>query len=375
MTALGYSAVEYTRQFRWQGEEADSPRVKALQRAWDQYTLVANLLDNVCEPLAGASACIWCSAAIALERSTYARIADATDWKWQYVAARCPECGWWALRYEEAPGLEDIDSYFNYAYGILREFDPFALDAPMSAAREFLARHPKHLARFDPYRFEDLMLACLRDAHPDAEIVKLGGRRDGGIDLKLALTDTGPVLIQLKLRTRDFTSPEGVDVVRSLHGVMLREQIFRGMIISTAPRFTADAHKEAQAVERHLEGYSMDLLPLADVIDLLQLKREPPTLLPWSDFGMSLDREAPGWPSPLLWIHREAVIDGNVEPFELDLPDVDDSERSDSEYAVGDVVKCPDGFRGVVATVDLEAETLTIEGWHERFSFDEVEPA
>jgi hypothetical protein len=41
-------------------------------------------------------------------------------------------------------------------------------------------------------------------------------------------------------------------------------------------------------------------------------------------------------------------------------------------FEPGARVICPDGFRGVIATVDLERRTLTVDGWHETFKFSEV---
>lgn len=40
----------------------------------------------------------------------------------------------------------------------------------------------------------------------------------------------------------------------------------------------------------------------------------------------------------------------------------------------GDRVFLPDGFKGVVATVDTESNTFTVEGWHETFKAGEGEP-
>jgi hypothetical protein len=39
----------------------------------------------------------------------------------------------------------------------------------------------------------------------------------------------------------------------------------------------------------------------------------------------------------------------------------------------GDIVFLPDGFKGVVATVDYEDYTFTAEGWHETFEFHEAQ--
>lgn len=42
-------------------------------------------------------------------------------------------------------------------------------------------------------------------------------------------------------------------------------------------------------------------------------------------------------------------------------------------FEVGAIVICPDGLRGTIATVDSEARTLTVEGWHETFKFGDVD--
>jgi hypothetical protein len=42
-------------------------------------------------------------------------------------------------------------------------------------------------------------------------------------------------------------------------------------------------------------------------------------------------------------------------------------------FEPGARVICPDGFRGVIATVDHARRTLTVEGWHETFKFSEID--
>lgn len=41
-------------------------------------------------------------------------------------------------------------------------------------------------------------------------------------------------------------------------------------------------------------------------------------------------------------------------------------------FEPGALVVCPDGFKGVIATVDFERRRLTVENWHEDFKFSEV---
>lgn len=53
---------------------------------------------------------------------------------------------------------------------------------------------------------------------------------------------------------------------------------------------------------------------------------------------------------------------------------IEDLIRDDFRLEAGDAVYCPDGMRGVIASVDLDACTVTVRGWHETFEFSEIRP-
>jgi hypothetical protein len=228
---------------------------------------------------------------------------------WRYETNECKACGWWTvnhLRYEK--GLEDAFYDFSSAYAVMKRFDPFALDTPLSLAREYLARNPHRTARFDAHRFEGLMADCLRDCYGDSEIIQLGGGRDGGVDVKAIRADGEVTLIQVK-RREDLLSREGVRAVRELHGVMLREGIPRGMVLSTACDFTRGARAEVARAAQTVHGYKMDLLPLIDIAELLQLpmRRYAP---PWQALGIGVEDPDPPWASTdtlEAWIERAAL--------------------------------------------------------------------
>ena len=152
------------------------------------------------------------------------------------------------------------------------------------------------------------MAECLIDVFGDGEIIKLGGRKDGGVDIKAVRSDGETTLVQVKRRA-DFSKKEGVITVRELHGVMLRERIPRGMIISTAHDSSPAARDEVAQTRRALRHYSMELLPLADVVSLLGGPAAP-TERPWEQSGIRLDQNAPGWPGCETWIDRSALPDG-----------------------------------------------------------------
>lgn len=91
---------------------------------------------------------------------------------------------------------------------------------------------------------------------------------------------------------------------------MLRERIPSGMIISTAHDFSPAAREEVAQARRGLHHYSMELLPLADVVALLGAPA-PPVERPWERNGIRLDQNVPGWPQGgQAWIDRSALPDG-----------------------------------------------------------------
>jgi hypothetical protein len=253
------------------------------------------------------------------ERITNAQLAIPLDDGWvavrehapalsyeRFHRALCPTCNWWVVGFEDSqfsPFYGDIDRW-QLAYGVATVYDPLSVDTPVSAARDFLARHPDNLARFDPFRFEDLMVSCLRDYFGDGDVVKVGGRKDRGIDI-VAYRATGEtVLIQVKRRA-DFSKRETVVPVRALHGVMFREGVSHGMVITTASAFTQDAHQEVSAAAERLEHYSMELLTEPDVVDLLRLRTESSqTML--DEVGLDFSRR-PQWLCRPQWIDATAL--------------------------------------------------------------------
>lgn len=261
--------------------------------------------------LGRADHCLYCGSRLSKGKTAELRMPMRSR-VWQYLTAVCPACGWWCVTYkfEERLFAWDADEYYH-AYAVMRRFDPLALSTPLSLAREYLSRNPHKLARFDPYRFEDLMADCLEDYFGDGEIVKLGGRKDRGIDIKAVRAGGKTVLVQVKRRS-DFAKREGVKAIRDLHGVMLREGVPRGMVVTTAHDFTSEAKAEVAQARRHLRHYSMDLLPLADVVSLLgpaEASREPP----WEAHGIHLDQAEPGWSADEdHWVER-AVLPREVE--------------------------------------------------------------
>ncbi len=183
---------------------------------------------------------------------------------------RCGYCGWWKLL-----NLNDVSHGFGKVdvrskTAIVKRFPVSSLEVPLRALRGFLGKHPNHMAYVNPNVFEKLMADCLRDAYFPCEVVHVGRSDDGGIDLKLVITDDVCYLVQVK-RRKNLDKKEGVEVVRSLNGVLFKEGIPKGMVITTARAFTTRALESTTIKTPTAVPYDMKLLAFDEVKSMLKL--------------------------------------------------------------------------------------------------------
>lgn len=213
-------------------------------------------------------------------KSSYIQFPEHTDDK---GLCQCGYCGWWKLldlkEVSHGFGAEDIQSIS----AIAKEFKVSSLNVPIRALRSYLMRHPRDIVHVDPKVFERLIADCLRDAFNPCEVIHVGRSDDGGIDLKLILANDACYLVQVKRRSF-LDRKEGVEVVRSLNGVLFKEGIPRGMVITTAHAFTPRAHESTQIATPTSVPYDMKLVAFDEVISMLRLKPIFP-YEPWKRFS------------------------------------------------------------------------------------------
>ena len=188
------------------------------------------------------------------------------------------QCGWWkasndlygSYRETTVPALS----------GVAKNFHVGDVETPIELLRKYLADNNKDLSLINPNSFERLMKDCLKDAYAPCEVIHVGGVGDRGIDLKLILSDKETYLVQVKRRAK-LDSSEGVDVVRTLNGVLFRENNPKGMVITTARKFTNAAYEETKVDSKLSIPYDMKLLAFSEVINMLSLKPSTP-YKPWT---------------------------------------------------------------------------------------------
>jgi hypothetical protein len=192
----------------------------------------------------------------------------------------CDGCRWWnVLDLSASRGFGWKEA--SFIEGVARAFRVDALDPPIADLRRYLAVHPNDAAHVNPTAFERLIGDCLASEYEPCEVEHVGRSGDGGIDLKLITSSKETYLVQVKRRT-DLDSTEGVDVVRSLNGVLFREGATKGIVVSSAKKFSEAAWLETSDIKTILpERYAMDLLAFADIQRLLP-KTGTTVVEPWA---------------------------------------------------------------------------------------------
>ena len=187
----------------------------------------------------------------------------AADLKW------CPHygCGWWSLS-QLRHYVERCYAYSVIYAGCAKRFDLSLSTTPIEILRYELARTPRLVHGLHHSSFERLMEQCIRDKFPGSTVRHVGRTGDGGIDL-YAVIDDEPCLIQVKRRIRPVRT-EGPAVVRELKGVLVREGVWRGIVVTTANHFTASARAELANKLPLSKPLVIDLIDYHGVIELLE---------------------------------------------------------------------------------------------------------
>lgn len=227
--------------------------------------------------------CPYCGKTIREERlHEEFRLLSGSD---DHVLYQCLACNWWGLRWSKFSIINRTPNDDNYAlWGKIREFDVSDMSAPIDALRHYLTSKPELLYRVNPHSFEKLIASCFSD-YFDCEARHVGGPGDGGIDVVL-LDKDNPILIQVKRRQKPG-HVEGVQTIRELLGVLLLENNYRGIVVTTANRFSK-ASKDAVSRPQLVDfGYKVELYDYDSVLSVINhVADQNPK--PWEKFIANL---------------------------------------------------------------------------------------
>ena len=180
----------------------------------------------------------------------------------------CAKCRWWGLR-ERGDNISSLSGWDTLASGIVRRWDLDSHDLPIDA----LISHFKNIRTIefrvlDPTVFEKLVAECLKVEYGPCEVYHVGARGgagDGGVDIYI-VKGNEDWLIQVKRRISD--RPEPITTIRELNGVLLREGKTRGMVVTSAPRYTQGAKDETNI--QTVGPYCIKLLNSGHVFEMIE---------------------------------------------------------------------------------------------------------
>ncbi|MFZ1415873.1 MAG: restriction endonuclease [Defluviicoccus sp.] len=194
---------------------------------------------------------------------------------------QCLTCTWWGLHWYKSTIEDGTPFEDNYAlWGKIKEFDVSDMSMPIDALRHYLTLKPDLLYNVNPHAFEKLIASCFSD-YFDCEARHVGGPGDGGIDVIL-LDKDNPTLIQVK-RRQSAEHVEEVKTIRELLGVLLLENAYRGMVVTTANRFSKAAKNALSRPQLIDFGYKIELYDYDSVLSVLNCVADK-NPRPWEKF-------------------------------------------------------------------------------------------
>lgn len=237
------------------------------------------------------SKCIFCANSTVTKRFKQYEWHDVADMLGLKVARSkcilrlCNYCGWWEFS-------NSIQAFEHHSYsitGIAKKYDISDNDIPIEILRGMLSGNSEKLADLNPNKFEEVIASCLKDFYNPCEVRIIGkqGHKDRGIDLIVIKNNKKDRLVQVKRRI-NVNKNESVEVVRSLNGVLFREGINKGMVVTTAIDFTKDAKKEIKDVK--YKNYHMELFGLNEVLTILDIKQNEDPYEPFKKFSHLIDK-------------------------------------------------------------------------------------
>lgn len=178
----------------------------------------------------------------------------------------CNRCGFWTyINLCEANGKLTCKALTSR----VKEFDITDLNAPIQGMIKWLKMYPKDMYYVHPRTFELVVRDILND-YLGCELCLTKTTRDGGIDLIGFDSVNGKFVVEVKRYAQH--NRIGVKVVRQIAGVLLRENVQRGIIVSTS-EFTHDAKKEAEVFQRNNQLYpvNIDMLSMSQLLSWMAI--------------------------------------------------------------------------------------------------------
>jgi restriction system protein len=181
--------------------------------------------------------------------------------------SQCSDCGWWQVEHTNVDEIDENKSRNWLSQAVMKEADVSSMAIPLSDLAAYLKKNGEKIYGIHDRKMEELVCAVMSD-HFNCEVVHCGRTGDRGIDLLLILRDEA-IPVQVKRRMAPGRT-ETVSVIRSLLGVMFRDQRRSAMVVTTADHFSPHAKREvAEVINKGLVD-RFDLVDVHSFIDILK---------------------------------------------------------------------------------------------------------
>ena len=192
----------------------------------------------------------------------------------------CLNCGWWFVlkAFGAISGCGVTRGGLSAIMGVMLVSETTPLEQAIPVLKKYLQKHENGILNLSPLQLERLLGDILSDFF-DCELKWTGRGADGGFDL-FGIINEQLTLIQVKRRTTQ--KAESVVPIRELLGAMVVNGASRGIFVSTAPKFSSNAHDEV--VSRNLEelGLKIELINYTTLQDIIRQTTERKNEYPWS---------------------------------------------------------------------------------------------
>ena len=130
------------------------------------------------------------------------------------------------------------------------------LPEPVLSIYEQILYDPQSIYNLEPWEFENLVAEVLEKNGYCARVTQK--TRDGGVDIKASFF-MGGVLYNTYFECKKYSAcrPVGASIVRELYGVVERDRIEKGVIVTTS-HFTRDAKREAESYNGRIQLIDYD---------------------------------------------------------------------------------------------------------------------
>ncbi len=176
----------------------------------------------------------------------------------------CEGCGFWKVR--RSTSITGTDWLIPH----VRSFHPQRHVAALTSLLGEVKANKARLYRMTPGQFELFVGTVLMDFF-NCEVRHLGRPHDGGVDLLVVAADT-PVLVQVKRRS-DKEAVEGVEVVRHLFASMFAAGSQKGMVVTTAQRFSRNAQEWIHLPNLQDQSFEIELVDVRRLLDMVKACR------------------------------------------------------------------------------------------------------